>query len=58
MHEDNLSARKLFLFGSYTIGKEKVFFEAAKTLNRKVYIGKAKRPVMDAIASCPRRRAR
>ena len=53
VHEDNLSARKLFLFGSYTIGKEKVFFEAAKTLNRKVYIGKAKRPVMDAIGLAP-----
>jgi len=53
VHEDNLSARKLFLFGSYTIGKEKVFFEAAKTLNRKVYIGKAKRSVMDAIALSP-----
>ena len=48
----------LFLFGSYTIGKEKVFFEAAKTLNRKVYIGKAKRPSWTPSASCPRRRAR
>jgi len=49
-HEDNLGgARKLFLFGAYTIGKEKVFFEAARTLGRKVYVGNSKRSILDAI---------
>ena len=57
VHEDLLSTRKLFLFGTYTIGKEKVFLEAAKVLNRKVYIGKAKRSVMDAIALDPEERS-
>ena len=41
--------RRLFLFGTYTIGKEKVFFEAAKALGQKVYVGKAKLAVLNAI---------
>ena len=50
-HEDNLDgARKLFLFGTYTVGKEKVFFEAARTLGRKVYVGAAKWSVLDALS--------
>ena len=50
IHEDNLGgSRKLFLFGTYTIGKEKVFFEAARALGRKVYVGAMKRSILDAI---------
>ena len=39
----------LFLFGTYTIGKERVFFEAARALGKKVYVGKQKRAVLDAL---------
>jgi len=37
------------MLGTYTIGKERVFFEAARALGRKVYVGKAKRAVLDAL---------
>ncbi|CAI5490171.1 unnamed protein product, partial [Closterium sp. Naga37s-1] len=36
----------LFLLGTYTIGKEKVFLEAAKALKRKVYVGAVKRRLL------------
>ncbi|CAI5463535.1 unnamed protein product [Closterium sp. Yama58-4] len=36
----------LFLIGTYTIGKEKVFLEAAKALKRKVYVGAVKRRLL------------
>lgn len=32
----------LFVFGSYTIGKERVFLEAARALGERVYMAKAK----------------
>ena len=43
--------RTLFLFGTYTIGKERVFFEAAKALGpeTKIYVGKQKRKVLEAL---------
>jgi DNA cross-link repair 1A protein len=31
------------------IGKERVFFEAARALGKKVYVGKQKRAVLDAL---------
>ncbi|PKA47063.1 DNA cross-link repair protein SNM1 [Apostasia shenzhenica] len=34
--------RTLFLIGTYTIGKEKLFLEVARTLKRKVFIGAEK----------------
>ena len=41
--------RTLFLFGTYTIGKEAVFFSAAAAVGRKVYCGKAKREVLECL---------
>ena len=43
--------RTLFLFGTYTIGKERVFFEAAEALGKKVYVGKQK---MRTLTRCSR----
>lgn len=49
--------RTLFLFGSYTIGKEKLFLEVARTLKQKVhcygyaFLVMRCRPV-DTFASC------
>lgn len=34
--------KTLFLFGSYTIGKERLFLEAARVLQRKVYVSATK----------------
>ncbi|BDA41683.1 DNA cross-link repair 1A protein at C-terminar half [Coccomyxa sp. Obi] len=39
----------LFLFGSYTIGKERLFLEVARILQRKVYVSASKRAVLDAL---------
>lgn len=39
----------LFLFGTYTIGKEKVFMESAKALEKKVYVSSAKLQVMKCL---------
>ncbi|KAL3148139.1 hypothetical protein ABBQ38_014420 [Trebouxia sp. C0009 RCD-2024] len=41
--------RTLFLFGSYTIGKEKLFLEVARTLQQKMYVSVAKRKVLECI---------
>lgn len=46
---ENHNPKVLFLFGTYTIGKERVFFEAAKTLGKKLYVGKQKKKVLDAL---------
>lgn len=45
--------RTLFLFGTYTIGKEKVFLEAARALQAKVYVSKAKLRVLEAAGVSP-----
>jgi DNA cross-link repair 1A protein len=49
--EAHNAQRTLFLFGTYTIGKERVFFEAAKALGpeTKIYVGKQKRGVLEAL---------
>jgi DNA cross-link repair 1A protein len=49
--EAHNAQRTLFLFGTYTIGKERVFFEAARALGpeTKIYVGKQKRLVLEAL---------
>lgn len=41
--------KTLFLFGSYTIGKERLFLEAARVLQRKIYVSAAKRKILDCL---------
>ncbi|XVE53817.1 hypothetical protein DITRI_Ditri03aG0032500 [Diplodiscus trichospermus] len=41
--------KTLFLIGSYTIGKERLFLEVARVLRRKVYIPAAKLRVMECL---------
>eukprot|EP00887_Chlorella_sp_A99_P008123 scaffold12.g8123.t1 len=41
--------KTLFLFGSYTIGKERLFLEAARVLQRKIYVSATKRKVLDCL---------
>ncbi|CDF39029.1 unnamed protein product, partial [Chondrus crispus] len=40
----------LFFFGTYSIGKEKVFFAVAEALNLKIYAGKRKRGILEQCA--------
>jgi DNA cross-link repair 1A protein len=49
---ENHNPKVLFLFGTYTIGKEKVFFTAAEALQKKLYVGKQKKKVLDALGDC------
>ena len=39
----------LFLFGTYTIGKEEVFLAAARAIGSKVYVHPAKHRVLDCL---------
>lgn len=41
--------RCLFLFGTYTIGKERLFLHVASALQRKVYVAAAKRSIMGCL---------
>ena len=41
--------KTLFLFGTYTIGKEKVFLAAAKAFRTKLYAGKRKRRILQCL---------
>ncbi|KAI3915165.1 hypothetical protein MKW98_011510 [Papaver atlanticum] len=41
--------KTLFLIGSYTIGKERLFLEVARCLQRKVYVGAAKMRILECL---------
>lgn len=41
--------RTLFLFGAYTIGKERIYLSVAERLNCKVYVDKARYKILSAI---------
>eukprot|EP00249_Psilotum_nudum_P008816 c21523_g1_i1 orf=41-2824(+) len=41
--------RTLFLIGTYTIGKERIFLELAQVLKRKVYVGAAKLHLLECM---------
>ncbi|KAK9812991.1 hypothetical protein WJX72_006870 [[Myrmecia] bisecta] len=43
----------LFLFGSYTIGKERLFLEVARLLQQKVYVSPTKKAVLDCLGLAP-----
>ena len=46
--EETIHSNKvLYWFGTYSIGKEKVFMEAARHFNKKVYLERGKRQMMD-----------
>ena len=46
-------ASTLFLFGTYTIGKERLFLEVAAALGKKVYVSASKRKVPCSAAHKP-----
>ncbi|KIZ07917.1 DNA cross-link repair 1A protein [Monoraphidium neglectum] len=50
---ESFNPRTLFLFGSYTIGKERLFLSAAAALNKKLYVAAAKRAVLGCIDLSP-----
>ncbi|KAI3965391.1 hypothetical protein MKX01_042872 [Papaver californicum] len=41
--------KTLFLIGSYTIGKERLFLEVARCLQKKVYVGAAKLHILECL---------
>ncbi|CAA7400755.1 unnamed protein product [Spirodela intermedia] len=41
--------KTLFLIGSYTIGKERIFLEIARVLRKKVYVGAAKLRLLECL---------
>ncbi|KAI3875308.1 hypothetical protein MKX03_000735 [Papaver bracteatum] len=41
--------KTLFLIGSYTIGKERLFLEVARCLRKKVYVGAAKLRILECL---------
>lgn len=50
---ESFNPRTLFLFGSYTIGKERLFLHVAAALKAKIYVAAAKRAVLGAIKLPP-----
>ncbi|KAI8467405.1 MAG: beta-lactamase-like protein [Monoraphidium minutum] len=54
---ESFNPRTLFLFGSYTIGKERLFLSAAAALGKKLYVAAAKRAVLGCVDLAPDFRA-
>jgi DNA cross-link repair 1A protein len=50
---ESFNPRCLFLFGSYTIGKERLFLHVAQALRSKVYVAAAKRSIMACLDLTP-----
>lgn len=46
---ESFNSRTLFMFGSYTIGKERVYITAAKHLGRKIYVSNKKLNILKRI---------
>lgn len=46
---ERFNPRTLFLIGSYTIGKERIFLEVAKRLESKVYVGNNKYEILKSL---------
>ncbi|KAI3938887.1 hypothetical protein MKW92_012510 [Papaver armeniacum] len=46
---ETFNPKTLFLIGSYTIGKERLFLEVARCLRRKVYVGAAKLRILECL---------
>ncbi|KAL4522626.1 hypothetical protein Ndes2526A_g01010 [Nannochloris sp. 'desiccata'] len=45
--------KTLFLFGSYTIGKERLYLQAAKVLGCKIYVSATKKKILDCLDLAP-----
>ncbi|KAK8991540.1 hypothetical protein V6N11_062548 [Hibiscus sabdariffa] len=46
---ETFNPKTLFLIGSYTIGKERLFLEVARVLRRKVYVAAAKLRILECL---------
>ncbi|XP_021774860.1 DNA cross-link repair protein SNM1-like [Chenopodium quinoa] len=46
---ESFNSKTLFLIGSYTIGKERVFLEAARVLRKKIYVPAAKLRLLECL---------
>ena len=54
---ETFNPNTLFMFGSYTIGKEKLYLQAAKVLKCKIYVSATKKKVLDCIDLSPEEKA-
>ncbi|XP_021845558.2 DNA cross-link repair protein SNM1 isoform X1 [Spinacia oleracea] len=46
---ESFNSKTLFLIGSYTIGKERIFLEAARVLRKKIYVPAAKLRLLECL---------
>ncbi|KAJ2724910.1 repair protein PSO2 SNM1 [Coemansia sp. Benny D115] len=50
-NSNNIRSNVLFVVGTYTIGKERLFIDIARRINSKIYVTKEKRKLLECIAS-------